>query len=492
MKKITSAFLLITALVACGGSGSGSPESTTIGSQPIYGFAANGTPYVAKFDLQQGIYSYATLNPETGETSAVTTATLEPTADPSIKNISGHNQHTLAIDQDQNTILASTRSSVSALPEPTLFAAKPLTNVADIAGTYYFFNVPFWQSINIATDGTATLTCKSFKMIENAEPEALPYDACKDFTSSTASLKQLSPPFWELKYQIREDWGGQEHTRKEERVVIFSKTHSGLIAYLGLGATQFCNGSTCQEKQAIDGFYTMKETQNFNTAPTWSGDWIFNRQGGTSAVLKLNTDNSGSTSSGRLAKFDPPISRSNVDSSSYDASVSSFTTKTIVASSEKGTSTVPVSDMHGRSSLSNRGGDLVSEFANQGINTSALFDKVAIDQRTITFTFQPIGNAGPYSISSGDTDLSGLIDFEMFSVSVLPNGIFDESTRVLISKADYSLETFSGQVLFKSPMPSKDANGRSLALELRVYVRKNQGPGVNPFTSRLAWGVRVR
>jgi hypothetical protein len=493
MKRITSAFLLVTALVACGGgkgNGNGSSESAVIGSQPLYGFTTNGTPYAAKFDLQQGTYSYATLNPETGESYAVTTATLEPTADPSIKSISGHNQHMLAIDRDQSTVLASTRSNVSALPEPTLFVVKPLTKIADIAGTYYLYqNRPFWFRINIAGNGTATLDCKSFKLIYDLLPSQYEDDACEGFISGSASVRQLSPPFWELKYQIKASYGTIEDLLESTSIAVFSNTSDGKVAYLGAGFGKSCSNSYCFSHGSMQNTTLLKESQTFSAAPTWDGGWAFNRQGGAGALMNLSVDGLGKLASGRGVKLTKQTSTNNLDASLMPVDIVSFTTITVTIPTPDGTTTTLANDTYGVSDLDNIGSNLaiVDRYKPSSLNKNAFFDRVPLTLADKIFSLVPNNTSGPYSIELGVGEQKRIAKIDV-SLNILGlDGISVESSTSLSENIDYVFEPFTGQILFRWPVPAKDEAGRQYRLSIKPYLIP-LGMTFNP----TAWGIRVR
>jgi hypothetical protein len=491
MKRITSAFLLITALVACGGgSGTGSSESAVIGAQPIYGFAANGTPYVAKFDLQQGTYSYATLNPETGESFAVTTATLEPTSDPSIKSISGHNQHILAIDRDQSTVLASTRSSVSALPEPTLFVVKPLTKIADIAGTYYLYqNRPFWFRINITGSGTATLDCKSFKLIYDLLPSQYEDDACEGFISGSASVRQLSPPFWELKYQIKASYGTIEDLLESTSIAVFSNTSKGKVAYLGAGFGKSCSNSYCFSHGPMQNTTLLKESQTFSATPTWDGNWAFNRQGGAGALMSLSADGLGKLASGRGVKLTKQTLTNNLDASLMPVDIVSFNTITVTIPTLDGTTTTIANDIYGVSDLDNIGSNLaiVDRYKPSSLNKNAFFDRVPLTLSDKVFSLVPNNTSGPYSIDLGVEDQKRIARIDVFLDTLGLDGTTVDSSTLLSENIDYAFEPFSGRFVFRLPIPSTDINGRQMRLSIKPYLVPIGTP-VNPS----AWGIRVR
>jgi hypothetical protein len=499
MKKLFSGFALIAALVACGG-GNDSGQSL-LNNQTIYGFDAKGMPYSATINAKNNSYRYSKFDPVTGVTTTDTSVALIPSAaNPSIYSISGHDQHTLAVDASQLTVLASTKSSVEALPEPTVFAAQPLTSFADIAGSYYLYsNLPYWYRINIASNGTITLDCKSFVYTESLEGSTLSLDFCEDFVAGSASIQPLTSPFWKITYSFMgNDVVNGNFTFEHTATMMFAKTATGRIAYRGAISAGSCSPASASCNPEF--FNTLKayqEAKNYAAPIAWPGTWAFNRQGGSSTVLSLRTTGTGTTSSGLNVASTLPFTLGNpdfqsvieinMDKSLLGLNLTSYSTHTSIVNNLTGAIMVSGSDSDGQSHLNNFGGQLATADTRGigSLNSSAIFEKIPLETKKIYIP--ATGVSGPYTLTIPEeltrVDSSMEVSIEVYN----PNGPEVYSSTPITEGQDFFFNPFLGTIVFRAPVPSIDDQVRPVRITVK-YALAPLGMTNRPDS----WGVRVK
>jgi hypothetical protein len=485
MKKLLTTFLLLATMVACGGGG-GVPNIASQNTGPMYGFNAKGSAYVASVDLQKGTYKYSQVNTLTGELSGHVSAALTPSAtSPSIYSIYGHGQHTLAVDASQTTVLASTQSGQDALPEPAMFATKPLTSYADIAGTYYFGNVPYWYRLNISSNGAASIDCKGFTVVEQAVDTVYSYNACANFLSSNVRLEPLSEPYWKITALITNKDGANGTVSFEiTSSILFAKSANERTAYLGAGSSTVCFSGNCSTN-ANNSVLAWQESQNYASPPTWPGTWAFNRQGGSGTVLALDATGTGITSSGRNVTSTIPVSTNNVDSSLLGRDLVSYATRTEVMSNPTETKTITVTEVLGYATLRRGGGNLAVQQSFDSINNNALFDKIPLKTKTITLPGG--GVSGPYYLPEN----IGNIEVEEVSIEVYnASGPEVYKTTPLKRYVDYDAYISSvgaSSIALGAVLPAFDDQLHPV----RLVVKYGLVP-VGMTTSPTSWGIRIK
>jgi hypothetical protein len=487
MKKLLSTILLVATIVACGGGGGSAPDKAPQNSGPMYGFDAKGSAYVASMDLQKSTYKYSQVNTLTGELSGDVSAALTPSAtSPGIYSIYGHRQHTLAVDASQTTVLASTQSGQDALPEPAMFTTKPLTSLADIAGSYYLGEGPFWYKLNISPSGSASIDCKDFTLVESVEDMVYRYNACENFVSSNVRLELQSAPYWKITSSIATKDGANGTISFEiTSSILFATSASGRVAYLGAGSSTVCFSGNCSSN-TNSSVLAWQESQNYASPATWPGTWAFNRQGGSGTVLAVGATGTGTTSSGRNVTSTIPVTTNNLDSSLLGRDLVSYSTRTEVMSSPTETKTITVTEVLGYATLRRRGGNLAVQQSFDSVNNNALFDKIPLKIKTVNLAGS--GVSGPYDFPEELFDSVDVMDVSIEAYNASSSEVY--TTIPLKRQVDYSTYSSSAATIsidLRTPLPSFDDQRHPL----RLVVKYGLVP-VGMTTSPTSWGIRFK
>jgi hypothetical protein len=480
MKKIFSYLLFTVVITACGGSGDS--ETALTKTQTIYGFNAAGKSYAATVDVQNGVYEYGSIDTATGLTGSAVALKITPQTDNSmVYRVYDHGQHFLAMDTSQTALLATTKSSDSAIAEPTLFATQPLINFSEISGSYYQTQYgPFWIRLNVTSSGNVSVDCKNFAAIQGAGEASITYDPCTTITVSNARLEPQFSPYWRLTYEIRyEDLTAYS---VDTSTVLFAKGANGRVAYIGESSNKLCyDNGVCEVSNHASTVW--QEAQNFTAPANYSGDWLFNRQGATSSLINLKASGSGTISSGLALTATFSKELANIDPTRNSLDIASYLKTSSTVSDLLVTTTDTVAGIYGHSAIKSLGGNTVVE--KSLINNSAMFDRAAL--QTKTFTLIANGTSGPYVVPFAPDEASRLAKYDVFVVSTQPNGTSAASSVLLAESIDYSFDQLSGAIVLRSPLPVLDSNKRSLRLEVQAYLTS-----VGTTASPIAWGVRIR
>jgi hypothetical protein len=485
MKKTIFYLFLAFVMAACG-VGLNNSSSTFSNGASLYGFNAEGVPFVATVNSQSAIYEYRKVNTTTGETSAAVQLKIDAVpGELNVYKVYDHGDHFLALDSSQKTLLASTRTSDTAQLEPTLFALQPLVNFRDIAGSYYIRSYgPFWYRLNVLADGSFNIDCKSFSAIEILADMPFAFDACEGITFSQVSLQALSAPYWRLDFQY--NLSGIDGYFTQSTTLLFANSASGRVAYTGTSTSGSCpfGGSAPCSLTNDNGASIWQESQNFNTSVTYGGTWLFNRQGGDSSQLSLNDAGTGTTASGLTAFGHFSSALANIDQTRNIYHVNSFsTTVTSFIDTASMPNSVTALIPYGRSSLRGLGGNTAVETST--INEDALFRRVLLE--TKTFTIIPNGTSGPFSISASPSEAARIRSIELSVDTYDLSGSMVMTSNPLSSGYDYWFDIFNRQVTLRSPISFVDSQGRQVRLSVKAVLTP-VGIKADP----VSWGVRIR
>ncbi len=481
MNKFLLNLVFVAVTTGCGGGSVGSNTGLTE-KQTLYGFDVKGAAYTATLDFRSGSYEYSQFSTDTGRLSSSVLFKITPQSDnPNVYAVYDHGQHLLAMDVDKTTLLATTKMPGSATTEPAVFVTQPLTNFSEITGNYYQTQSgPFWIRLNVTNSGAVSVDCKSFVAIQASSDVSATYDPCTNISVSNARLEPLSSPYWKLTYEIKD---------KElafysiyTSTVLFAKGATGRVAYFGENTSKFCYEiGMCNVLNNVSTVW--QETQNFTSSANYSGEWLFNRQGSTSALMNLNAEGLGATSAGLsiTATFSKEIA--NIDTTRDALFITSYFNANSTSSNLLTTTNAVTTNIYGRSKLKSLGGNVVIE--QSSINGSALFDKAALE--TKTFTLPSIGMSGPYVVLFANSEVNRLAKYDVYLESVQPNSSAVTSSMLLTESVDYLFDQMSGTITLASPIPIFDSEKRVLRLTVKAYLTP-AGIPANP----VAWGVRVR
>ena len=481
MKKTFSYLVLAAAMTACGG-GSNSSNIELTKTQTMYGFDASGVPYAATVDLQNGSYKYSQIATTTGLSSGGAELKITSQTDnPNVYKVYNHGQHFLAMDTSQTSLLATTKSSESALAEPAFFATQPLVNFSQISGSYYQTQYgPLGIRLNVTSSGTVTADCKNFALAEGDGEMSITYDPCAAISIINTRLEPVYAPYWKLTYEIRfQDLAAYSVNTS---TLLFANGAAGRVAYFGENSTEFCyDNGVCTAHNNVSTIW--QEAQNFASPANYGGEWIFNRQAGASALINLDASGMGTTSAGLAlaATFSKEVkniepTRNALDIVAYLNSITSINNSLATTGST-------VTNIYGRSVIKSFGGNIASE--KSLANSSALFDRVAL--QTKTFTLLSKGTSGPYVVPFLIDEFDRISKYEVFVESVPPNSTAASSSVLLSDSIDYAFDRPSATITLRSPIPVFDSDLKSMRLTVKAYLTP-LGISANP----VAWGIRIQ
>jgi hypothetical protein len=454
-------------LSSCGG-GASSDNNSSFSSTALYGFSSTGQAYVAQVDTAARTYSYQSINLNSGEVSGVNSAVL--TADPSLAgafSIYGHGSHRLALDADQSSILASVLPSFGSSPQPAIFGTRSLQTMSEIAGSYYLGN-PYWFRLDIAANGTISLVCESFEIVEVIiDGITDTYDRCREVTVGSAKIERTAAPFFRITFSVTFKDLQPTDTLTSSYNVVFSQSASGKVAYAQLASsTQALIDDDINKRVTL-----WKEKSSFDLQNTWSGQWLFNRDFmGDSGSISLYSQQTGTTSLGYFVgprygtggrnPFFLDLQGSTNPSDVYNAN--------------------PVAVMN------------LSSYSRHFAVDKIDYKDSAVFRSNIPYTvgshgWLGLGTSGPYEFPSmlKQNIFDGLLSLQIELTSLMnPNAT---PRMIALYSYDYSFDPVAGSIVLRAPLPSFDADGNVVRLKATFKLKPSELA-----SSPVGWGIRLR